>query len=453
MKNMRYEFTAEADAILRPVFDKEKVKKGTLRLEPGADRLTLLVGLGEKEKLNSATVREVFFAIPGELCKYEVDKALLEGLEDPALIAAAFEGLWMGNYVFSRYKKDELADKRLKVLAVQEVEGLKERLEESEGLMESADFTRYLVNSRAIDLYPETLAQLAKEELEPLGVEVEILGRDKAEELGLKAFLAVAEGSDKEPQVIVAKYTGAGDAPYGALIGKGLTYDSGGYDIKPGSGMFTMFGDMAGAATVLGAIRAVAASKLEKNVVAVVLACENMVDGSAYKNGDIISSHLGKTIEIESTDAEGRLTLADALSYTEEAFAPSYMVDVATLTGAVVVALGDVAAGAVTNNEELMKDVLAAADQADELIWEFPAYEAYKEQYKSKFADLKNTGGRGAGTITAGLFLGEFVKDTPWVHLDVAGVTYRSDKAKPPYPMGASGFGVHALYRLVKNRE
>ncbi len=449
---MKYEFSEVADVILKPVFGSEKVKKGSLLLEPGAETLTLLVGLGEREAVSTATVREAFFGVPGELCKYEAKKALLSELEDPALLAAAFEGLWMGNYVFTRYKEDKLADKRLETLCVPEVEGLKEKLEESTHLMESADFTRYLVNTRAIDLYPETLAQLAKEELEPLGIEVEVFGRKKAQELGLKAYLAVAEGSDKEPQVIIAKYNGAGDAPYAALIGKGLTYDSGGYDVKPGDGMFTMFGDMAGSATVLGAIRAIAASKLEKNVVAVVLACENLIDGSAYKNGDIISSHLGKTIEIVSTDAEGRLTLADALSYTEATFHPSYMIDVATLTGAVVIALGDVAAGAVTNNDELMKDMLKAAEHADELIWELPAYEAYKEQYKSTFADLKNTGGRGAGTITAGLFLGEFIQDTPWVHLDVAGVTYRHDKAKPPYPQGASGYGVKALYHLVKNR-
>ena len=192
---------------------------------------------------------------------------------------------------------------------------------------------QYLVNSRSIDLYRRLLQNWQRRSWSHLG-EVEVLGKKQAEEAGLKAFLAVSQGSDKEPKVIIAKYNGAGDAPYGALIGKGLTYDSGGYDIKPGEGMFDMFGDMAGAATVLGAVRAAAAAKLEKNVAAVVLACENLIDGSAYKNGDIISSHRGKTIEIDSTDAEGRLTLADALSYTEETIKPSYMVDVATLTGA-----------------------------------------------------------------------------------------------------------------------
>lgn len=449
---MKFEFNQEANAIVKLVFDDENLKPGTVRLDTAGDKPTLLLGLGKQDELKTASVRKAFFAIPGETIKYGFDSLTIDGLNDPALLAAAFEGLWMGNYVFTRYKQDKQADRRLKTLCLVQAEGLEEKLTESRVLMESADFARYLVNSRPIDLYPETLAQLTKQELEPFGVEVEVYGKNKAQELGLTAFLTVSEGSDKEPQVIIAKYNGAGDEPYGALIGKGLTYDSGGYGIKSTEGMVTMHSDMAGSASVLGAIRAIAANKVNKNVYGVVLACENMIDGSAYKNGDIISSHLGKTIEIDSTDAEGRLTLADALSYTEEALKPSYMVDVATLTGAVVIALGDVAAGAVGNNDQLMKDVLSAADLSDEPIWELPNDDEYKEQYKSTFADLKNTGGRAAGSITAGLFLGEFVQDTPWAHLDVAGVTYRADKAKPPHPVGASGFGVKALYQLVKNR-
>ena len=449
---MKFEFNQEANAIVKLVFDDENLKPGTVRLDTAGDKPTLLLGLGKQDELKTASVRKAFFAIPGETIKYGFDSLTIDGLNDPALLAAAFEGLWMGNYVFTRYKQDKQADRRLKTLCLVQAEDLEEKLTESRVLMESADFARYLVNSRPIDLYPETLAQLTKQELEPFGVEVEVYGKNKAQELGLTAFLTVSEGSDKEPQVIIAKYNGAGDEPYGALIGKGLTYDSGGYGIKSTEGMVTMHSDMAGSASVLGAIRAIAANKVNKNVYGVVLACENMIDGSAYKNGDIISSHLGKTIEIDSTDAEGRLTLADALSYTEEALKPSYMVDVATLTGAVVIALGDVAAGAVGNNDQLMKDVLSAADLSDEPIWELPNYDEYKEQYKSTFADLKNTGGRAAGSITAGLFLGEFVQDTPWAHLDVAGVTYRADKAKPPHPVGASGFGVKVLYQLVKNR-
>lgn len=449
---MKFEFSTDATALAKVVCDDDSLKPGSIRLELGQTKPTFLVGLGKQAELTSAAIRKAFYHLPAELLKYQAQSLRIEGLDRAEHLAAAFEGLWLGNYVFTRYKDDKQADKRLTSLVLDEQAGLADVLAESRILMESADFTRYLVNIRAIDLYPESLAQLAKDELEPLGVEVEVLGRDQAEELGLKAFLAVSQGSAKQPQVIIAKYNGAGDEAYGALIGKGLTYDSGGYGIKSTEGMTTMHSDMAGSATVLGAIRALAANKVKKNVYAVVLACENMIDGSAYKNGDIIPSHAGKTIEINSTDAEGRLTLADALSYTEQALKPAYMIDAATLTGAVVIALGDVAAGAVGNDEGLMSDVLAAAKASDEPIWELPNFDDYKEQYKSTFADLKNTGGRAAGTVTAGLFLGEFIEDTPWVHLDVAGVTYRADKAKPPYPAGASGFGVKTLYRLVKQR-
>lgn len=448
---MKYEFTDHANATIRPIFDPEQLKPGMIRLTP-SEQPTFQIGLGPEDELRTAGIRKAYFSLPAELLKYDIDKVFLEGLTNPEMMVAAYEGLWLGNYTFTRYKADPQADRKLSTVCLEPMLGLEDRLAESHILMESADFTRYLVNSPAIDLYPETLAQLAKDELEPLGVDVSVYGRAKAEELGLSAFLSVAEGSHKEPQVIIAKYQGGGDEPFCALIGKGLTYDSGGYGIKTTEGMVTMHGDMAGSATVLGAIRAIAAAQLPKNVYAVVLACENMIDGSAYKNGDIISSHRGKTIEIISTDAEGRLTLADALSYTEDQLKPAWMVDVATLTGAVVIALGDVAAGAVGNDPDLMQAVLSASQTTDEPIWELPNFDEYKEQYKSTFADLKNTGGRGAGTITAGLFLGEFVQTTPWVHLDVAGVTYRRDKPKPPYPAGASGFGVKTLYQLVKTR-
>lgn len=448
---MKYEFSTSADAAVKVVLGSDTLKKGIVRLEPGKSELTFLLGLGDEEKLSTAAVREAFYKAAGHFQNYGVRSLFLENLSDPSYIAAAYEGLWAGNYVFTRYKEDKQAEQRLQTVCVAKSEGAEEALAQSQVLLESADFTRYLVNSTAIDLYPQTLAQLAKEELEPLGVEVVVYGREEIEKFGLKAFLTVSLGSDKEPQLIVAKYTGAGDAPYGALVGKGLTYDSGGYDIKPGAGMRTMHGDMAGSATVLGAIRAVAAAKLEKNVIVVVAACENMINGSAYKNGDIIPTHLGKTVEIITTDAEGRLTLADALSFTEAEYSPSYIVDAATLTGAVVIALGDVAAGAVTSSPELMADVLAASRAADEPVWELPSFPAYNEQIEATFADLKNSGGRGAGAITAGLFLKEFVGETPWVHLDIAGTSYR-DKGKAPYPAGASAFGVKTLYELVKNR-
>lgn len=235
-----------------------------------------------------------------------------------------------------------------------------------------------------------------------------------------------------------------------ALVGKGVTYDSGGYSIKPGDSMVTMFNDMAGAAAVIGAMKAIGKSKLEKNVVALVAACENLISGEAYKPGDIIGSMAGKTIEIVSTDAEGRLTLADALYYAATVEKADKIIDVATLTGACVIALGNVNMGAITNNDDLMDEIKEASELAGEPVWQLPSNEEYKEQIKGTFSDLKNSGGRGAGTITAGLFLGEFVNNTPWVHLDIAGKAYSSNE-NGYLPKGATGIPVKTLYNFVKN--
>lgn len=266
----------------------------------------------------------------------------------------------------------------------------------------------------------------------------------------MHAFLSVARGSAKEPKFIVMSYEGNPQSKEKiALVGKGLTYDSGGYCLKTDSGMKTMHSDMAGSASVIGALKAIAKSKIKKNVVAIVAACENMISGDAYKTGDIIGSMSGKTIEVGNTDAEGRLTLADALWYASTVEKADKIVDVATLTGACVVALGHITTGAITNNESFMKDLKEASYISGENVWELPNFEEYKESYKADFADLSNMGKDGAGTITAGLFLSEFVNDTPWIHLDIAGTSYSSSE-RGYLPKGATGVPVKTLYYLVK---
>ncbi len=325
-------------------------------------------------------------------------------------------------------------------------------IEETEAVLEGVFLARDLVNERAINMYPELLANTAKDNLKGLEVEVEIFGKSEIEKLDMKAFLAVSEGSNKEPKFIVMTYNGDPDSKEKlALVGKGLTYDSGGYSLKPSASMETMYTDMAGSAAVIGAMKSIAKSKLKRNVVAIVAACENLISSGAYKPGDIIGSMSGKTIEVLNTDAEGRLTLADALWYAATVVKADKIVDLATLTGACVVALGNVTTGAVTNNEDLMSEVKEASELAGEPIWELPNNEDYKELYKGTFSDLKNTAGRGAGTITAGLFLGEFVNDVPWVHLDIAGTSYL-DKAAGYLPQGATGVHVKTLFNLVKGK-
>src|SRR5699024_3409888 len=238
------------------------------------------------------------------------------------------------------------------------------------------------------------------------------------EELDMEAFLAVSKGSEEEPQFIKMTWNGNPDNEKKlALVGKGLTYDSGGYSIKSSNGMITMKSDMAGSAAVIGTMKSIAMSNLNKNVVGIIAACENMLSGGAYKPGDIIGSMAGKTIEVLNTDAEGRLTLADALWYAAEIEKADEIIDIATLTGACVVALGNINSGAITNNENLMKKVRNAANLSGEPVWQLPSNDEYRELIKGDFADLKNAASGGAGTITAGLFLEEFVNNTPWVHL------------------------------------
>jgi leucyl aminopeptidase len=326
-----------------------------------------------------------------------------------------------------------------------------EAINETKHLIESIFFTRNIVNEPAMYMTPKAFANSAKKELEDIGVEVEIYGKEEIEKLDMAAFLAVAKGSSQEPQLIVMNYKGDPDSDKKlALVGKGLTYDSGGYSLKTSKGMITMHSDMAGSASVVGAIKSIAMSKLKRNVVGVVAACENMISGGAYKPGDIISSMSGKTIEVLSTDAEGRLTLADALWYAADVIKPDAIIDVATLTGACVVALGDINTGAITNDESLMGNVKKASQIAGEPVWELPHNDEYKEFIKGDFADLKNSASRGAGTIVAGLFLQEFVKDIPWVHLDIAGTSYLSNKSGY-LPKGATGVPVKTLYYLVKD--
>lgn len=423
------------------------------------DDKVVFLGLGDKDKVDFNTLRKAFFKLGKELNKNKVESIGLtvpkiEGLCYRRTNAAIAEGLLQSEYSFDKYKsekKDALTLKEVYLDVLEDKKGKVEKaLEEVQLLIEGIFLTRDLVNEPAINMYPQVLAQAAKESLEGHGVEVRIYGREEIMELGMEAFLAVAEGSSKEPQFIVMTYMGdpASDKKI-ALVGKGLTYDSGGYDLKPGDSMRNMHSDMAGSASVIGAMLAIAKAKLNKNVVAIVAACENMISGGAFKNGDIINSMSGKTIEIVSTDAEGRVTLADALWYAARVVKADKIVDLATLTGACVVALGSINTAAITNDESLMKEINEASELAGEFIWELPHNDEYRELNKSHFADIKNSGGRWGGAITAGLFLEEFVDNKPWVHLDIAGTSFISED-RGYLPKGATGVPVKTLYYFVK---
>lgn len=308
--------------------------------------------------------------------------------------------------------------------------------------------TRDLVSEPPNIMYPETLAAQG-EALKELGVEVEILGEDAMGELGMGSLLGVGQGSARESKLLVMQWRGGAekDRPV-AFIGKGVTFDTGGISIKPAAGMDDMKWDMGGSGVVIGLMKALAGRKAKCNVVGVAGLVENMPSGTAQRPGDIVTSMSGQTVEVLNTDAEGRLVLADALWYTQDRFKPVFMVDLATLTGAIIIALGSENCGLFSNNTELADRIAAAGKDVGEQAWRMPLGDAYDKQINSDAADVKNIGGREAGSITAAQFLQRFVNDVPWAHLDIAGVTW-SKKDKPTVPKGGTGFGVQMLDRLV----
>ena len=329
-------------------------------------------------------------------------------------------------------------------------ERLQEGLKHIEAKMAGIYFTRELVNETSNVIYPETLAEKAKE-LEEFGVKVTVFDENEIQEKGMKAFYEVARGSDNPPRFIIMEYFGDKDSDdITGLVGKGLTYDSGGYCIKPPDGMKSMHDDMGGSGTVIGTMKAIAKAGLKTNVVAVVAACENLISGHAFKTGDIIGSMKGLTIEVVNTDAEGRITLADAIYYITSNYKLSKVIDLATLTGACLVALAQEFTGAITNSQEFLDDLKAIGEEQGELIWQLPVSDTFKDMNKSSVADLTNSGGRLGGTITAGLFVGAFLADEnlPWVHLDIAGTAYLGKK-RGYLPERATGVHVKTLFELV----
>src|SRR6266566_4929871 len=310
--------------------------------------------------------------------------------------------------------------------------------------------TRYLQMLPGNVCTPSYLAERAKQLADQYGFTLTVLDRAKLEQERMGALLAVAQGSDQEPRFIVLEHRGAGDAPPVALLGKGVTFDSGGISIKPAQNMEDMKFDMSGAAAVLGTFETLGLLKPNVNVLGIIPSTENLPSGHAVKPGDVVKSHFGKTIEIINTDAEGRLILCDALSYVRR-FKPAAVIDIATLTGAVVVALGQVAIGEMGNDEALLAEVRDAGERAGERCWPLPLWDEYRDLLKSDIADVKNSGGRGAGSIAGGWFLREFVEGYPWVHLDIAGTAY-TDGEGPHQAKGPTAVGVRLFTEFILKR-
>ena len=419
----------------------------------------LFIGLGKEEKIDLEVLRKTFFKAASELLKNKVEEVelnipKLNNLCNYKTAEAIAEGMLHATYKYDKFKSDRKEQTEITVNYNPE-KGKEDRAEkginEAVKLMEAVFLTRDLVNQPANVIYPETLAQIAKEKLEAKGVKVTVHGKKEIEKLKMEAFLNVARASTKEPKLIVMEYyNNPGSNEKIALVGKGLTYDSGGYAIKPATSMVDMFTDMGGSGTVIGAMHALADLKAKVNVVAVVASCENMISGDGYRNGDIIGSMSGKTIEIINTDAEGRLTLADAVYYATNNLGATKLIDLATLTGACVSALGEQVSGAVTNNDEFFSELVKANERAGEIVWRMPAIEYYKKMNESKVADLKNSGGKLGGMMTAGLFVGSFLakEDIPWIHIDIAGTAYITEKFGY-LKENATGTLVKSLYYML----
>lgn len=416
----------------------------------------IYLGLGEKEHFDREIFKEAVyklgrFFLNKEITEISFDDNWLE-LDKEDYIYNIVNSLILAGYNFDYYKSEKTKYNIENINLPASFNSYEKNMEELVKVIDAQSFARDLVNLRSNNIYPETLANKAKEELSKYGVDVKIYEEDQIRQMGLTAFLQVAKGSDNKPRFIVMEYLKANDDQKPLVfVGKGLTYDSGGYSIKSSDGMKEMNSDMGGSATVIGALKAIASNNLKVNVVGIVAACENSISGRAYKPGDVIKARNGMTIEVDNTDAEGRITLADAVNYGVTEYKPQMIIDLATLTGAVLVALGETYTGAITNNQEAMEQVLKAAKETDEKIWQLPNDNFLRKYNNSEVADIKNSGGRLAGSITAGQFVGAFIEDYPWVHLDIAGTAYLS-KAQAPYQEGATGVLVKTLYQLAKNK-
>lgn len=480
----------EAEAILVPVFQNVSLtcstlqetlvapmlEKGVFKAESGellevpfiwegSAKYAVLIGLGKQESIKTEAIRVAFGSAIKKVKGMKAKKAIVDfavkhdsNLNE--MIQAMVEGIGLSQYTFNKYKTEQAKkaasdssqlELSLNIEEMDLVPVFENLIVETNTLIEATCLARDLVNEPANVIYPQTLAEAVVEAGASYGFEVEVKDESEIDSLQMDAFLAVAEGSENPPRLIVMRIKNNTENPDSilGLVGKGLTYDSGGYALKPAESMVNMKNDMGGSAAVIGAMAAIAKAGLKVNVTAVVAACENMISGGSLKNGDVIGSMAGKTIEIINTDAEGRLTLADAVHYMINEEKATHVLDIATLTGAALGALGQNTAPVLSNNDDFYKQYELAAAKTNEKIWRMPADEEFKKMNQSDIADLKNSGGKFGGTITAGLFIGEFAGETPWIHVDIAGPAW-SDSEKPYCTKGGTGYGVRSLYHFAK---
>ncbi len=432
-------------------------------LGKGPMKKIMLLGLGKREKFTDESARICAGKATRKARELEIKEfSILQFSNlDEGLIEAMTEGIALASYSFDKYKEaKEPATKKIEevtILINSDSLRFQSVVEKANLIVEAVNFARDISNLPPNDCPPALLASIAVSLAQDYGMKVRVMDRYELENMGMGGIVAVGKGSNNPPKLIVLEYTGASDPqqkPY-LLVGKAVTFDTGGISIKPSEKMDEMKFDKCGGCTVLAIIRAVASMKLAVNVVGIVPSVENMPSATSYRPGDIIRMYNGKSVEVLNTDAEGRMILADALAYGIVTHSPKAVIDLATLTGAAVIALGANVAAVVGSNKQLIDRLRKLSDRTGEKMWELPLYEEYHEQIKSTYADIKNIGGRSGGVITAAAFLSNFVNDVPWVHIDIAGTAWMQEGTheKSYNHKGASGFGVRTLVKLLMEDE
>ena len=416
----------------------------------------LLVGAGPKDKLDLIGVEHAAASAYSAVKTSGLTGLVirLNGATAEQAARAAL-GVTLASYRFDIYRTKEKPEKKPSIETVQiatDADASAEWVRQA-AIAEGVKFTRDLVSEPPNVLFPAEFAKRVKEK-ENLGLEVEILGEKEMEKLGMGSLLGVGQGSVRESQIAVIRWNGAADkdAQPIAFVGKGVCFDTGGISLKPPEGMEDMKWDMGGAGAVAGLMVALAGRKAKVNAVGILGLVENMPDGNAQRPGDVVTSMSGQTIEIINTDAEGRLVLADAIWYCQDRFKPKFIVDLATLTGAIIISLGNDYAGLFSNNDELSANLLAASETTGEPLWRMPLPASYDKNIDSMIADMKNTGGRPGGSITAALFIQRFVNNVPWAHLDIASTAWKKPSSVPTLPEGATGYGVRLLDQMVADK-
>ena len=460
------DITNDFDPVIRDIVDSKEFtgKEGSISVihnNAGSSiKRVLLLGMGDRKKLEPDKTRNLTGKVVNKSKELATDEFVIipfKGIDNEH-VSAIVEGIKLSDYSFSNYKKNEDSTdlNQVRILTGKDLTAIQNIIKSTSVISDAVIFTRDISNLPPNDCSPKVLASFSEKLSVNSKIKVRVIKKEEMETYGFGGILAVGRGSSNPPNLIVIEYSGSSknEKPI-VVVGKAVTFDTGGISIKPSEKMEEMKYDKCGGCNVIGIMKAISDLNLKTNVIGVIPAVENMPSGDSYRPGDIIKMYNSKTVEVLNTDAEGRIILGDALAFAVKTFAPQSIIDMATLTGAAIIALGSNVAAMMGNNRELVTKILEYSKQTGEKIWELPLFNEHKEQLKSSNADIKNIGGRGGGAITAAAFLSYFVDDIPWVHLDIAGTAWNQEgtKEKTYNPKGATGFGIRTIVKFIASHS